>query len=217
MIKALIFDFDGLILDTESPTYQSWQEIYQAYGCSLPLSKYTEGIGSANTFDFYDYLEQQLGGPVDRAAIHDKRRSRVTDLMAMQSILPGVERYIFEAKRLRLKLGLASSSPRTWVIGNLSRFGLETHFDSLKCADDVEHAKPDPDLYLATLQALDVNANEAIALEDSPNGVVAAKGAGIFCVAVPNALTRQLSFNLADLQLSSLAELSLETLYQFPI
>ena len=212
MIKALIFDFDGLILDTEGPEYQSWREIYQAHGCSLPLSKWAEGIGSSDTFDPYDDLSQRLGRPVDQATIRAKRRPRFTELMANQSVLPGVERYIFEARELGLRLGLASSSSRSWVTGYLSQLKLEACFDSIKCGDDVEYTKPDPALYLAALQALDVKAHEAIALEDSPNGVLAAKRAGIFCVAVPNAMTQQLPLDLADLQISSLAELSLEEL-----
>jgi HAD superfamily hydrolase (TIGR01509 family) len=212
MIKALIFDFDGLILDTEGPEYQSWQEIYQAYGCSLSLSKWTEAIGTLDTFDPYDDMAQQLGQPVDRAVVGARQRTRFNELMADQSILPGVERCIFKARELGLKLGLASSSSRRWVTGYLGQLGLQAYFDSIKCGDDVECTKPDPAVYVATLQALKVKAHEAIALEDSPNGVLAAKRAGIFCVAVPNAMTQQLSFDLADLQISSLAELSLEKL-----
>jgi HAD superfamily hydrolase (TIGR01509 family) len=212
MIKALIFDFDGLILDTEGPEYQSWQEIYQAYGCSLFLPKWTEAIGSHDTFAPYDDLAQQLGRPIDRAAVRAKQRTRFNELMADQSILPGVERYILMARELGLKLGLASSSSRSWVTGYLAQLKLEAYFDSITCGDDVERTKPDPALYLDTLQALKVKAHEAIALEDSPNGVLAAKRAGIFCVAVPNAMTQQLSFGLADLQTSSLADLSLEEL-----
>ena len=212
MIKALIFDFDGLILDTESPTYYSWQEIYQEYGCSLPLSKWAECIGSAETFDPHDYLEAQLGRSLDRVALRNKRRSRCTELIAIESIRPGVENYIFEAKTLDLKLGVASSSPRSWVDGHLSRLNLEVHFDAIKCADDVPCVKPDPGLFQATLKALEVAADEAIVLEDSLNGVLAAKRASIFCVAVPNPLMQGFSYDLADLRLSFLAELSLEEL-----
>ena len=212
MIKALIFDFDGLILDTESPDYRSWQETYRAHGCSLPLAKWAGWIGSTSAFDPYGYLEQQLGQPVDRAAVRAQRRARFAELMALQSLLPGVERTILEAKRLGLKLGVASSASGAWVLGYLGQLGIETQFDCIKCADDVEYVKPDPALYLAALRALQVKAHEAVALEDSPNGVLAAKRADIFCVAVPNWLTRQLSLDLADLQLSSLAELPLDRL-----
>jgi HAD superfamily hydrolase (TIGR01509 family) len=214
MIRALIFDFDGLILDTETPEFQAWQEIYRAYGTSLTLPEWADFIGSNYTFDPYNYLEEKLGRPVDRETVRAQRYARFAQLMANQPLLPGVEPYLSDAKEMGLCLGLASSSSHTWVTGYLARFGLEGYFDSVKCADDVARTKPDPALYVATLSALRVGAHEAIALEDSPNGVLAAKRAGLLCVAVPNALTRQLSFDLADLQIPSLADLSLQELLQ---
>jgi HAD superfamily hydrolase (TIGR01509 family) len=163
-------------------------------------------------FDPYAHLEQQLGRPVDRAAVRTKRRARFAELMASQSLLPGVRDYISKAKELGLKLGLASNASRSWVIGYIASFEIGAYFDSLVCADDVERTKPDPALYLVTLQALGVGASETVAFEDSPNGILAAKRAGVFCVAVPNALTRHLSLDLADLRLSSMSDLALEEL-----
>ncbi len=214
MIKALIFDFDGLILDTEVPEYQSWAELYQAYGCDLPLKKWVECIGTADAFNPYEYLAQQLGQPIDRAEIRSQRRARFAELMADQTVLPGVQDYIATAKHLGLKLGVASSSPRERVIGYLSNLNLATHFDAIRCGDEVKATKPDPALYLDVLQALEIQSHEAIALEDSPNGILAAKRAGLFCVAIPNALTRQLSLNLADCQMTSLVDLPLTQILQ---
>ena len=212
VVKALIFDFDGLILETEGPDYQSWDEVYRSYGCSLPLEKWVECIGSMDTFDPNLYLEQQLGRPIDRKEIRARRRARQVELLANQTILPGVEDYITAARRLGLKLGLASSSSREWVIGHLSRFGLEASFDCIKCGDEVIRTKPDPALYLSALQGLEIEPHEAIALEDSPNGCLAAKRAGIFCVAVPNRMTQNLVFDSVDMRLTSLAQLPLEEL-----
>src|SRR5512136_901380 len=215
MIQAIVFDFDGLILDTEYPEYLSWQEIYQAHGADLPLSAWERSIGSMDLglFDPYAYLEAQLGQPVDRDEIRAQRRPRFAELVAAQSVLPGVEDYLGGARRLGLKLGLASSSSRAWVTGHLARLGLNgATFDTLCCGDEVKRTKPDPELYLANLGALAVRGDQAVALEDSPNGVAAAKAAGLTCVAVPNLLTRRLAFDQADLRLNSLADMPLERL-----
>jgi HAD superfamily hydrolase (TIGR01509 family) len=212
LIRALIFDFDGLILDTETPEYQCWQEIYQAHGCDLPFAKWSECIGTANVFDPYDYLAELSGKAIDRAALHTQRRARFAQLIDGKPPLPGVESYISEAKRLGLRLGVASSSPRAWVEGHLRRFQIDTLFDCTNCSDDVERVKPDPALYLRALDKLGVRANEAIAFEDSPNGALAASRAGIFCVTVPNPMTRQMVFTAGDMQLSSLSSLPLEAL-----
>lgn len=213
MIRGLIFDFDGLMLDTEGPDYQSWQETFQTHGRHLPFETWSAYIGgSAHAFDVYVHLEAALGRPVNRAAIRTVRRQRYAELVAAQEILPGVGDYIDAARRLGLKLGVASSSSREWVAGHLGRLGLDAHFDAIRCADDVARVKPHPDLYLAALAALDLHSHEAIALEDSPNGARAAKAAGLFCVAIPNPLTCELPLDHADLRLASLADLPLDGL-----
>jgi len=213
MIRALILDFDGLILDTEGPAFQSWAEIYEEYGVTLPLSKWAAAIGaSLEAFDPHEYLESQLGRTLDHEALQARQRARESELIDAESILPGVGEYVAEAKGLGLKLGLASSSDCEWVHRHLGRLGLRDQFDCIKCADDVERLKPHPDLYLAVLDELGLRGDEAIALEDSPNGITAAQAAGIFCVVVPNPLTRQLCTDRADLRLDSLAELPLAEL-----
>ena len=205
MIRAIVFDFDGLILDTEVPEFQSWQEIYQAHACALPFAVWATCIGTTDAFDPYAYLEEQLGRVVDREAVQQQQRQRCDTLIAAQAALPGVHDYIAEATRLGLQLGVASSSSRAWVSGHLTRLALSQHFLCIKCRDDVPRTKPDPALYQAALAALGVLPEEAIALEDSPNGIWAAKRAGLFCVAVPNLLTRQLPLDHADMQIASLA------------
>jgi HAD superfamily hydrolase (TIGR01509 family) len=211
MIRALIFDFDGLIVDTEGPAYQSWVEIFEEFGTELPLSIWETWIGGSPLgFDPCGYLESQLGHTVDREALTARQAKREAELNAVQRALPGVREYIADAKRLGLKLGVASSSDRAWVLRHLERLGLLQEFDCIKGAEDVKKVKPEPDLFLAVLDELGVRPEEAIALEDSPHGITSAQAAGLFCVAVPNALTSQLRTDHADLHLDSLADMPLE-------
>jgi HAD superfamily hydrolase (TIGR01509 family) len=135
-------------------------------------------------------------------------------LYLSQPVLPGVLDYLQEARRLGLKLAIASSSRHAWVEGHGGRLGILDYFDKIICRDDVAEGrtKPNPDLFLLALERLGVQANEAIVFEDSPNGVKAAQAAGIFVVAVPNAITSLLTIDNADLTLASLADLSLSEL-----
>ncbi len=217
-VRALILDFDGLIADTESPDFTSWQEVFQDHGARLELDVWKQAIGTTigpGRFDPYDHLEEQIGHPVDREALTVTRRSRFANLVEATVILAGVEEYLADAKELGLGIGLASSSTHEWVDTHLARLGILDRFDVIRCRDDVAAPKPEPDLYLSALELLGAAASEAIALEDSPNGILAAKRAGIFCVAVPNALTRQLRLDKADLVLESLAEMPLVNLIQW--
>lgn len=212
-MQALIFDFDGLIVDSEMPAFQSWQEIYQEHGCTLPLGEWAASLGGSGAeFDPCTYLEGQLGYGVDHAVLRAHRWQRKLELLAVQPALSGVEDYIADGKRLGLRLGIASSSARAFVGEQLTRLGILDQFDLVVCGDEVQHVKPHPELYETVLSGLQVDAGHAIAFEDSPNGITAAKRAGLFCVAVPNALTEQLRTDHADLQLPSLAAMRLGAL-----
>jgi putative hydrolase of the HAD superfamily len=212
-IQAIIFDFDGLILDTETPEYNSWCEIFDEHGCTLPLATWVTCIGTAaHTFDPYAYLAEQLGQPVALESIRTRRRARMAELMAAQTLLPGVADYLAYARSQGIKLAVASSSAHKWVDPLLARFELTRYFDHVLCADDVTHTKPDPELYNTALKRLEVAPEAAIAFEDSPNGLLAAKRAGLYCVIVPNSMTTTLHFEQPDRRLSSLAEVPLQEL-----
>lgn len=211
-MKLVVFDFDGLILDTEAPVYEAWQEIYDEHGHALSFDKWATCIGTADSFDPCLDLAVLVGRALDAEALRERHRARSDALIAERPVLPGVRETIAEAGRLGLTLGVASSSSRRWVDGHLRRLGLRDAFAVLRCADDVPRVKPDPALYLAVLTATRVRPQDAVALEDSPNGVLAAKRAGLACVAVPNPLTARLDLGAADLRLASLAELSLSAL-----
>jgi HAD superfamily hydrolase (TIGR01509 family) len=213
MIKTLIFDFDGLILDSETVVYQSWVEIYEEFNCTLPLEKWILRVGGSITnFDAHSYLETLCNRSLSRKDLDEKRIKRQWELLENYEALPGVTSYLTQAKLLGLKVGLASSSERDWVESHLKRLGLDMYFDCIKCGGDVCSVKPHPELYLSVLTELDTFAEHAIAFEDSPNGIRAAQSAGIFCVVVPNAITSLFLLDHADLRLTSLADIPIEDL-----
>ncbi len=213
-MKALIFDFDGLIIDTEMPDFISWQEVYMQHNVELPQEKWLSIVGGSSESDFdpLSYLKEITGKEINDEEIWIKRRRSYMEHLESQPILPGVVDYLNAAQELGLKLAVASSSPNTWVAGHLSRLNLSHFFKVICTADDVEKTKPDPALFLLAAERLEVDTSEVIIFEDSTNGVKAANRAGIFVVAVPNVLTASLDFTTADMQLKSLAQISLENL-----
>jgi HAD superfamily hydrolase (TIGR01509 family) len=213
MIKAIIFDFDGTILETEGPVYQSWLEVYQSFGYNLELSDWIKIIGTnENLFDPQADLERKVGFNLDWESLNIRRKQREYQLIEAQPILPGVVEYLETARRLALKTAVASSSSRKWVEGHLERLGLDAYFDLLQTRDDVAKTKPDPELFLSALDRLGVSQEQAVVIEDSLNGVEASCRAGIFTVAVPNPLTTGLPLERADLRIESLAAMPLEQL-----
>lgn len=213
-MQALIFDFDGLIIDTEMPDYISWQEVYHAHGVELPLEKWGSIVGgnAESEFEPHKYLEDLTGKPVDREQIWVTRRKSYLEHLESQPILPGVIDYLEEAKKMDLKLAIASSSPENWVCGHLSRLNLTNYFDAICTADDVEQTKPDPALFLLAAEKAGAQPGQVIVFEDSYNGVLGANRAGMFVVAVPNPLTAQMDLSNADLKLTSLEDMTLTEL-----
>ena len=214
-IKAIVFDFDGLILNTETTDFESWRAMYRAHGFELPLSTWMPIIGdSTQDFTIEQYLVELTGEEIDRPELRKRQRALHLEMLEDAMPMPGVEEYIRDAKRSGLRIGIASGSRRSWVVDRLARLGLSHHFETVVCRDDVGRAKPDPAAYITAVRNLGANPDQALALEDSPPGVKAAKGAGLFCVAVPGPMTKNHSFHEADMRLESLVEMTLQELLE---
>ena len=213
MITALIFDFDGLILDTETAEINTWQNIYDEYGYPFPRDEFIQTVGGygISHFDAAVYLHQSTNRSLNEDALRLRFKNESGAEILRIPILPGVMEIIHEAKRREMKLAVASSSPHSWVDTHLTRLGLIQQFDKIVCGDDVGRGrtKPNPDLFLMALKQLNVAANEAMIFEDSPNGVEAANRAGIAVVLAPNPTTSLLPFTGNYLKLNSLADCSL--------
>ncbi len=214
MLKALIFDFDGLILDTETPEYIALNEVYSELGHELGISTYGSIVGSDFNHDYNPivHLEKLTGKPIDADPFWERIRARRLEIISEYDVLPGVEKLILEGKKYGLKLALASSSSHLWVSSHLKSRKLYHHFDVIKCKDDVLKVKPAPDLFLAALAALGVEKNEAVIFEDSVNGVIAANKAGIRVIAIPNPVTETLEMKGEYLRLKSMADITIQDL-----
>ncbi|MBE0682104.1 MAG: HAD family phosphatase [Anaerolineales bacterium] len=214
-VKALIFDFDGLILDTETPEVLVWQSIYREHGFNLPVHEWEKTIGGygISTFDAAEHLSLLSSGRLDPVSMRTRYRRESDMLIHASPVMPGVINMIEQAREQGIQVVIGSSSPHSWVDAHAKRLGIFHYFKHIICQEDVPpgRTKPNPDIYLKALDMLKVRNTEAVVFEDSLNGVEAARRAKIFVVAVPNPLTAKMGVS-GDLTVASLADLSLQEL-----
>ena len=147
-LQGILFDFDGLIVDTETPIFQAWQDMFREHGQELPLEEWGKIVGkSGEETGPMDYFFQAMNKDIDQQAILAEVSRRELEQVVKQKPLPGVEKLIKKAKEYRLKLGIVSSSDQNWVHTHLLRLGLLEYFDHTSCVEEVVEAKPDPSLY----------------------------------------------------------------------
>ena len=209
---AVIFDFDGLIIDSETPLFDIWQEIYAQHGASLTLEDWQHALGTQGGFDPYTDLCARSGRPVTRARWASWVSREHWRRCETQPLLPGVADRLAEARSIGLKTAVASSSEAAWVRPWLERHDLLDAFDAVCTRDDVSAVKPAPDLFLLAARRMSVAPGACLVFEDSPNGLRAARAAGMWAIAVPNALTQPLELPPHDLALESLAMRTLASL-----
>lgn len=212
-VHAIIFDFDGLLIDSESASRQAWEEEYARHGLTLDEGRWRESIGTTGGFDPVAELANSLGDGFDRVATTARRHGRWIELTRAAGLRPGVAALVDEAVNVGLRLAIASSSRRDWVLGHLTHAGLRDPFEVVVGRDDVgDQPKPAPAVYLEALRRLDVSADQVVALEDSQHGVAAATAAGVPVVAVPNPVTVDADFSAALHTLPSLKGVTLQEL-----
>lgn len=208
-IDALVFDFDGLLMDTETTSLRVWQHLWRHHGLELDPETFFAPHGGNMIEARYEELAAAVGPAFDRADSHRRRLAYRDELHAALTLSPGIEQWLDDARRQGLRLAVASSSPRDWVTDHLNRVGCLDRFEHLACGDEVPAAKPDPAVYRLALSRLDVPANRAVAFEDTAHGVAAANAAGLRCVAIPHAHADPGLFTAADVLLCSAREATL--------
>ncbi len=208
-IRALVFDFDGLILDTETCQINAWKEVHRQAGITFP-HEHAHSIVCHTDIDFDPWIA--FPPEHDRAALAQAQREHNHACVRRQPILPGILDTLDAAEKLGLRLALASNSTHAWVDPHLQRLGLFSRFEIICCREDVPNGKPAPDLYQRAIAHLGVRPHEAIAFEDSRPGTLAAKAAGLWCAAIPNPSTRHHDFSHCDWLIDSLAAVPLPIL-----
>ena len=211
-LQALVFDFDGLVVNTEEPGFVSWRELYHEFGQTLTLNDWTAATGYVGGFDPHRHLEGLLGRPLDWSVLAPRREARNWELTLREPVLPGIKELMSAAKAAGLPLGVASNSGWGWVDEGLRRLGLRHYIDAVVTRDLVLNPKPAPDMYLKCVQILNVPPAAAVALEDSEPGARAAKNAGLKVVAIPNQFSALQNLSFVDLKVASASELDLDRL-----
>lgn len=212
-IKAIVFDFDGVCIDTETARYESWQEIYRSFGVVLPLDEWVKNIGrAAYESDPYPYLEKSVGRALNKEELHTIHKRTEVEITNRMPLMPGLLDRLHEAQSMGTMCAIASSSSHAWVDGHLQHRNIDHFFSTVVCREDTRQHKPDPEPYLTALRRLGVGAEHAVAVEDSPAGVTAARAAGIYTIAVPGCMTAAMNFEHASSRVASLAGVSWRTL-----
>ncbi len=214
VLRAVLFDFDGTIWDSETAVFGVFVELYREHGHELTLPTWSAAIGTLGGFDPYASLHELVGDGFDVEEVRERTEARIREAVREVPLRPGVEAFLRQLDDAGVPRALVSSDRSEWLVTNLDRLGWPDGWAAMVCADgDAARAKPNPHLYEAALELLDVPASRTFAIEDSPNGVRAAKAAGVPCLCVPNEATAGLDLREADLVLPTLEGLSVEDVW----
>ncbi len=206
--QAVIFDFDGLLVDTEMAIYSSWVRVFEHHGHELPLDLFNQCLGSGYThWNPANHLESLTGDTYDWDQINAKRQEEIVDDLTHAGLLRGALEVLDECQRRGLPIAVASSSSHRWVDGWLKKLGIYDRFICVVCRDDNYPVKPNPDLFLAAAERIKMKPEQCLVLEDSENGTKAAHAAGMKVISIPNRVTEEADFSLSNCITSSLCDL----------
>ncbi|MFN3254332.1 MAG: HAD family hydrolase [Ilumatobacter sp.] len=208
-VRAVVFDFDGLLMDTESTNIASWEAEWSEWGLKLDRRTFFVPHGGDVTEHRYELLAAAVGDSFDRVLSHERRTASRDALNVALQLSAGIDAWLAEAAEQGLATAVASSSPISWVERHLRGVGASDRFELIVGGDQVPAHKPAPDIYQLAVASLGVDPTEAVAVEDTAHGVDAAQSAGLACVAIPNPHVDPERVSHADLVLSGADECTL--------
>lgn len=206
--RGIIFDFDGVLVDTEWAIYQSWVQLYAREGQEISIATYSPCLGAGYShWNPADHLEKLTGKKYDWEVETPARQAVLEADLARSGLMPGAAELLDWCAAQGIGLTVASSSSRRWVQGWLERLGIYQRFAGVFTRTDGYAVKPDPALFLAAQQCLGLPKEDCLIIEDSENGTISARNAGIPCVAIPNRMTQSSNLSRAAYQQPSLTSL----------
>lgn len=208
-IRAVIFDFDGLLMDTESISLAAWEREWACWGLALDRDQFFAPHGGDVTEERYERLAAAVGQSFDRDLSHRRRTADRDAMLEQLTLAAGIESWLEQVGASGLRTAVASSSPVAWVHRHLRRIDALKAFELVTCGDEVAQHKPAPDVYELALRRLGISGDQAIAVEDTPHGVDAAHAAGMACIAIPNPFVDRAMVAHAELVLDSAIDTSL--------
>jgi len=214
MLASVIFDFDGIVLDSETPEYESHRRIYERYGVTLTVDEWCGVIGTwseGHDEQWFRRLCERAAEAPPRDAYFEERR-RLFEEIVPSDPMRGVRELLAALRDAHVPLAIASSAPARWVVGAVERLGIAPFFTAIVTGDQVTHRKPAPDVYLTAARRLDADPHRSVAIEDSSAGIAAARAAGMKAVAIPHWLTERHDLSGADLTVEHAGLLTLDRL-----
>jgi len=213
-IAAVIFDFDGVILDSETPEYESHRQVSEMFGVPLSLDEYLSHVGLYHVdheTQWFNRLRGRSPNPPDRPTF-DAEKRRIFNALVPAAPMRGILELLDAIGAAGIPMAIASTSTSRWVVPASERLGVRPRFATVVTGDDVQHRKPAPDVYLEAARRLNVNPTRSVAIEDSRPGIASARAAGMKTVAIPHWLTERHDLSAADLRVAHAGELTLERL-----
>jgi HAD superfamily hydrolase (TIGR01509 family) len=206
--KGIIFDFDGVLVDTEWAIYQSWVQLFAREGQEISIATYSPCLGAGYShWDPAEHLEKLTGKKYDWEKETPARQAVLEADLERSGLMAGAQELLDWCAGQGITLTVASSSSRRWVQGWLERLGIYARFAGVFTRTDGYAVKPAPDLFLAAQQCMGLAKEECLIIEDSENGTISARNAGISCVAIPNRMTCYSDFSRAAYRCDSLSDL----------
>jgi HAD superfamily hydrolase (TIGR01509 family) len=186
---AIVFDFDGTMVDTETAVYEAVRRTYAEYGLDLAPDAWMQAAGTMWGADWVDELVAATGGVADKHEARRRNRAHATELSDLTELRPGLRELLDDARAHGIPMAIASNSASDWIEYHLERLGLTDHFAALATIDRVERGKPFPDPFLKACHELDAPPTSSVAFEDSEAGTQSAAAAGLFVIAAPGPMT----------------------------